>query len=218
MGIVRQGIEKQIGASVPRQVVCDRHTARKHDTRGVETARRGLPAQVGLGFRIVLQQPEHAVGHPPEDSHPAIEHRRHDLVVVVEAAKDESILRQSQHRPVEDGFGDAPLAVIGLIAIRQINHLLLVAGPVSFRNHPPVRDDIVHVSCAHGAGETEIVHLDRGRAPRKDVGPALAEIAVQIDENVDLPLANGGDRPLVAQVPDADESMNRSFDTSPRLA
>ncbi len=48
---------------------------------------------------IALDQPQHAAVDGSEQPHPAIERGRHDLVVVVEAAEHEPLLRQSAFLP-----------------------------------------------------------------------------------------------------------------------
>ena len=95
-------------------------------SRGANTSRSGatprarrLAPQVARRRRVVLEQPQHAALDAREQPHPDVEHRRRDLVVVVEAAEHEARLRQARLRARRRRRGDGAPAVVGLVAVGQ---------------------------------------------------------------------------------------------------
>jgi len=53
VGIVRQGVEEEVGEALAREVPVEREAVREHQTRRIEPARRGLLAQVIVRARVV---------------------------------------------------------------------------------------------------------------------------------------------------------------------
>ena len=97
-GVVRRGVEKQVGQRQPRHVVRRIDAAGEKDPRRIDAGGRGAQAQIDAGPDVVGDQPQHRAVDPPQDLHPGAEHLLGDLVVVGEAAEHETIVRQPGRR------------------------------------------------------------------------------------------------------------------------
>src|ERR1700723_1331258 len=166
----------------------------------------------------MLKKPEHAIVYLRKNSHPAIEKFRQNLVIIVETAEHKTVLGQPTFRAAKITRSDLLLSIIRLITIWQIDHLFRIVRFISFRNYLPIGNDIIHIAGAQRPRKPEIVHLNRGRSLRKHLCSVLAEIAIQIDQNVDLIVANGSDCRCIVKLADVDNSVDRGIDAFPNLA
>ena len=66
-------------------------------------------------------------------------------------------------------FGDRPPAVVGLIAIGQMDDLLAEKGLLVHRRDDGIGDDVIDEIGPHGARKAEEIDLDRGRPRRQDL-------------------------------------------------
>jgi hypothetical protein len=154
----------------------------------------GLVSEIAADGTVHFQKPKDASLHPRQNPHPDVEHIGREFRRVVEAAENEAIFGKSALGPRKDALADAPLRIVGLVGVRQINDLFAIGMPV-FRDHPGIRDDIIHEGGAHGAGKSQIIHLNGRRPAGEYARPHHAEIAVQIDQDVDFRAADEiGDR------------------------
>jgi hypothetical protein len=190
VGVERQGVEKEIGQPMARKVLGGRHAFREDEPRRIDATRRGFTPQVPLGDGVVTQQPQHAAVDLPEQSHPALEHRGGDLVVVVEAAEHEAIVGQPGGASIQrDRRDDAP-RVGDEIAVRQLRDFLgEVCCFAQWRNHR-VADHIIDERRPHRSGMAEPADLQRRRPVRQDAKPGIAAVAGQIDRDVDIKIAD----------------------------
>src|SRR5215212_3924920 len=76
------------------QVQRRRGARSKDKARGVDVTHCRLASKIGHGLVVRNRQPKNAGGYFREKTHPAIEHSRKHLVLIVEATKDESTRRQ----------------------------------------------------------------------------------------------------------------------------
>ena len=53
-----------------------------------------------------------------------------------------------------------------------MDHLLRVVAPIVLRDDDVIGDDVVDIVGAERSGIAQILHLESGRAQRKDAGPA----------------------------------------------
>jgi hypothetical protein len=74
MGVIGEGVQEQIGQAVARQVIFEWQSTCEQETSGINPARGGLLAQIGLGgVLIVTKQPQHAALDRIQQSLPDIE-------------------------------------------------------------------------------------------------------------------------------------------------
>ena len=83
--------------------------------------------------------------------------------------------------------------------------------PLRFGNDAPVRNDVIDIFGAYRTGKAEVVDLDRGGPLCKHPGTRLAEITIQIDENVYLIFINGRGGRWIAELAYIDNPMQRSL-------
>src|SRR3569623_195236 len=98
-------------------------------------------------FRAVVcaKQPELPAIDLGEQPHPDIEDRWGNFETAVETAKDESVWGKAHLCSRGCLFCDLSSAVVGLVAMGEINHLLGVVLLLSFRNDDPVGHDVVDI-------------------------------------------------------------------------
>ncbi len=107
MGIVRQGIEKEIGAFVPGKMVGNvRHPSRENQALRCDPAGVRLGLQIGDCRRMVDPQPEDAVRDCCKNAHPDIENVGGDLERVVEAAEYEAVRWQAEFGSRQGAIGN----------------------------------------------------------------------------------------------------------------
>ncbi len=58
-------------------------------------------------------------------------------------------------------------------------------------NDDAIGDNVIHERRAHGAGEAEVIDLQRAWPQREDVDAFAADITIEIDQDVDFALADG---------------------------
>jgi hypothetical protein len=86
------------------------------------------------------------------------------------------------------------------------------------RDQPGVSDDVVDERDRHRARIDEIVDLDGRWARCEDFRPGVAGIAVEVDGDVDLEVANQRVYFGAAPGPHGDEAVERGFDPAPGRA
>jgi protease-4 len=204
-----QGVQKQIGLAVLRQVLRVGPALGKHQPLGRHAARLRLGAQVLARRLAVAQQPQHGLRQRVQQAHPAVEHPGVDLVRVVQAAEHEAVPGQAQFGARGGVGGDGARIVVGLERVGQAHDVLgkgvgLVAG-----RDPAVAEDVVHLGHARGAGIARVLHLDGRRPPRQDAGAGVGGQAVEVDQDVDPVLGDQARRLGVAQRVEVDEVLER---------
>ena len=173
-----------------------------------DAARRGCRRERGLHVGIPAQQPEHGTGQRVQQRAPLVEHRGRDLVRLMKAAEQE---RAFGHVPVGARRRlrqDAP-GVVRLVAVRQLGDLLAeVRGTGDGRQHR-VADQVVDVGGAGGAWKAEPGHLQRRRALRQHRQQRVVGGALQVDQDVDVELADAPSHRLEAQAAQLLEVLGR---------
>src|SRR5262249_45264079 len=124
-GVVAR-VQKEVGQTMAAEMLGFADLVGKDDAVRIDAPLSSLPAYVGFELRRQLQQPEDAARNLLQDTHPDVEDEGLELVVVVEAAIDEAFFRQPTIGTVDRRLVDGLVAVVHLIAIRQINELLAV--------------------------------------------------------------------------------------------
>ena len=186
MGVVGQGIEKQIGQGQPRQMPVERRVRGKDQAITCHAVTFRFRPQMRRPCAVAFHQPQHAAIDRFQDPHPQGEHVGREFVALVEIAEDEVLRRQAMFAADGAAFGNGAPVVIDLIAVRQPDHLFGVEFPLRFGDHNPVGEDVIDIGRAQRAGKTKIINLD-GRGPLGEyTHPLLAEIAIEIDQDVDL--------------------------------
>ena len=82
------------------------------------------------------------------------------------------------------------LVVIGLVAAGKKDQILAVMALLGRRGDDAVGDEIIDVRRSQGVGKAQVIDLYRRRAPGENPYPHRAEIAVEIDENINLLIAD----------------------------
>src|SRR3982074_1757005 len=121
MSIAGKRVQKQIRQPVPREMVRDRQLLREDETRCIDAARRGFLLEIRRRCRIVVQEPKHGAVNLAEQTHPAVEYLRIDLVALVEAAKDEAGHRKIAVKTADSPVRNLAFGIIDLVAVRQID-------------------------------------------------------------------------------------------------
>src|SRR5436309_2100583 len=153
---------------------------------GTGPCRRGVPRLdcAEASRAVLLQYPQNAPRHPREKPHPDIEHRRQDLVAVVEAAKDEALLGQPGLDPGRRALGDPSPRIVCLVRPGKVDDALRVKRLVLFGENELVRDDIVDQVGSQGPWIAEISGLNRGWPVRKDAWPGMSRVTHQAHRDV----------------------------------
>ena len=115
--VVGCGVEKQIRVHVAGQMLGQSYPRRKHQPPGVDPSGGGFAAQVGACAAGSRSEPEHAAGHPREQPHPDLEHRRQNLVAVVETAEHQPLLGQAAGRARGGERSHGPLRIARAVAV-----------------------------------------------------------------------------------------------------
>src|SRR6266849_6336095 len=160
------------------------HSRRENQPAWIDASVSRLFSQVPPRQGVVLQDPQYASRHVLEKAHPDIEHRRQDLVAVVEAAKDEAFFGQTDLGPGRRAFGELSPGIVCLIGLGQMDNLLRVERLVLLRENELVPKDIVIHARSQGPGITEITDPNRGRPMRKDARPGMSRVPHQIYHDV----------------------------------
>src|SRR5207237_3855580 len=100
--------------------------------------RRGLACQVGCYQCLGLIEPEDAVRHCAHQPHPDVEEVGRDLVAVVEAAEDETLLPQTALATRRVALRNLTLVVITLVTVRQVHYLFAEEGLLLGRHNKPI--------------------------------------------------------------------------------
>ena len=179
---------------------------------------RRLAAQIALGAGIGPQQPQDAAVDLLQNSHPNVEHGRSDLVVVVEAAEDEPVLRQPGVAPARRERRNRSLRVVDLVAIGQVDDPLAEERLPVERQYGLVGNHVVDEIGAHRPGISQIVHRKGRRTMRQDSRPAIGRMAFQIDCDVDAKLVDERGGRVVAVRPHVVKPVERRDDARPRRA
>ena len=86
VGVVGEGVQKEAGEPLPRQMLIYGQRFGKDEPLGIDPTPRGFGAQIFDGPGIVVHKPENAALDAPEDAHPSIKYIRRYLENVIEAA------------------------------------------------------------------------------------------------------------------------------------
>src|SRR6202522_547017 len=108
MGVNGQSIQKQVREAMARQVLLGRPSIGEHQPGRVHPTRYGFSAKDLLRRSTVTQQPQHTTLHRAQKPHPDIEYRRSDLVIGVEAAEHEALVRETHLPPRRRMFTSSP--------------------------------------------------------------------------------------------------------------
>src|SRR5215471_4511242 len=161
----------------------------KYETGRINSTRHGLTAQIGLGIPVVVKQPQHAALDRHEKPHPDIEYGWRDFPLIVEAAENEALWRQPDLRPRRRTLGNHAFPVVDPITIGQMNDAFRVVGLLVEREDDGVRKDVVDELRSHRAGKSVVVDLNRGRPMCQDTRARPLRVAIEVDGDLDPPVA-----------------------------
>src|ERR1700730_19158343 len=134
----------------------------EHDALRVDASHRRLAREIPAGGLRLSHHPENTRGPRGQQPAPDIENLRRDLVTAVEAAEYEALLGQAGFCPGRPLRRDGAPIVIRLEAVGQVDDLFRVVPAALGRYHKAIRQEVVDVRRAAGAGKSEITHLHRG--------------------------------------------------------
>jgi len=132
----------------------------------------------------------HAALDTPEQPHPRRKHRATDLEAAIEAREHEAFGGEAGGLPGRRRRRDGTRGVVGAVAIGQMHDLLGHGRLLVERQRHRVGDDVVDEIGPHGPGIAQIVDLDRGRTSRQDGGAAILRIAVEVDRDIHVEIAD----------------------------
>src|SRR5579862_8061219 len=95
------------------------HPWSENETVRIDSSAHRLVSQIDCRSLVVFQQPQHASLDLLNDLHPTVEYLRCQLIIAIETAKDEAVLRQPQPGAGERSVADAALGIVRLVSIRQ---------------------------------------------------------------------------------------------------
>ena len=144
MGIVWKSIDEQIREAMTCEVILQFHARSEHYTLWWKATPSSLIMEVAFNGCISSHQPQYAAINLLQKPTPHIEHFRHDLMVVVEATKNEARFWKPCFRASLSLISNIFLAVIRLVSIGQIDDLLRVKRALIFRDDASVRDDVIY--------------------------------------------------------------------------
>ena len=179
-GVVGQGVEKEVGQGVARQVVVKARALGKHQPLGGDAGLLGAAAQVGAGVFAALDQPQHAVRHGAQQAQPDGEDVGRDFLVAAEGAKDECAFGQ-RLGAARRGQGDGALAVGGQIAVGQAHDAFAVVRLAAGGHERGVAHDVVHKGQAQRAGVADVVHGHGGGAVGQDAFALALGVAHEVN-------------------------------------
>ncbi len=116
MGITGQSVENEVGELKPAQMLDLRQILGENQTVRRDAAPQRLVLQISFDL-VVLQKPKNAVRDLDQEATPDIEYLRCDLIGLVEAAKDKTILGQPD-LGAGRRLSDPCPAAMGVIAMR----------------------------------------------------------------------------------------------------
>ncbi len=206
--VVGQRVEKQIRGALAGEMILDAdRVGRENDPVRRHAARRGEAAQIGLRHVVHIGEPQHTAWKARQQAHPDVEHRRGDLVALIEAAEDEASVGQPELAAGRCLRGNAPGRVVRVVAARHVHDPFGKEGLLVERQRVRVGEDVVDERRPGRSRKSEIADLDGCGAIGEDVGPATAGEPVEIDGDVHVEivqqpgdLAVGGGRDLVELV------------------
>ena len=115
-------------------------------------------------------------------------------------------------------IGDPPLCVVRLIAIGQMDDLLVVEGLLFHRQSDRIGDHIIDEIAAHRARIAEIIHLNGRRPMRRDLAARQLRIAFELDENIDAVGIDALGRFAIVEIAQIDEGVERLAEPIAHLA
>src|SRR6516165_5420710 len=122
-----------------------------------------------FSFAACLEQPEYALPHSREQTHPNSEGLRQDLISIVETTEDEPAFRQVARCARGRISGLQASGVTGEGSMRHVQRALDVELLQLFRQTEAVGEDVVVPRRTEGALEADGVYLQGRRAKRKDL-------------------------------------------------
>src|SRR5215467_5378452 len=82
--------------------------------------------------------------------------------------------------------GPGARVVVDLIGARKADNFLTVELLVARGNHLGIGHDVIHIVRSQGTGKAQVVDLQERGSVREDTHAQSSEIAVEIDQYVDL--------------------------------
>ena len=195
---VRKRVERKVGAAQPRDVRFLRRMRSEEKSRRIDACLRGEALQIRLRARARREQPQHGVRHARHHVHPDREHRRRQLVALVEARENERILGQTGVAP-RDSRRQRAASVVDEIAARHPPDALVVSSLAALGNDDVVGNDPVDRVVADRPGKAHVVELHGCGARCEDSEPPAARVAFAIDQQVDPVVADDRCRVGVGQ-------------------
>src|SRR5579863_9835026 len=95
MRVAWKRVQKQIGQPLSRHVFGWRQAWSKDKTLRVDAVRLGLAPKIDRGAGVIGEEPQDAVSHVVQESHPDVERLRPNFEIVVEAGVYKRLFGQS---------------------------------------------------------------------------------------------------------------------------
>src|SRR5437763_9000617 len=108
---------------------------------------------------------------------------------------------------------DLPPIVVTLIAVRQPGNLFRIELLILYRNDGLIGDHVIDTVRAHRSGIRQILCLHRRAAIDEYRRPALIGIALEINGDIDLPLAQHSRDFVIRSIAHLDELTERAHHT-----
>ena len=165
----------------------------KADEEPLAHRRGGLHSQDVPQFHrpaFLHRQGHRAGGHAPDVDH-------------------EAVRRQAAFGPRRCPLQAGALAVVDLIAVRQLHQLFRVARLLVEGSDERIDQNVVDEVDPHGPREAEVAHLHRGRPAGHDPGPRALRPSRQVDRDVNPEVGEPLRRLGVARGAHIDEVLER---------
>ena len=137
-------VEEHISKPQAREVILGRHAPRENNPVCGYAVALCAGEQIFRSPFVVVQEPQHAVGRPVQNSHPALEHRRVQLVDVVERGEDKFVFGEIVLRPCCGG-SDFTFCVARQETVGQVKRPFPEQVRERRRKRKLVCDDVVDV-------------------------------------------------------------------------
>jgi len=137
----------------------------------------------------LIEQPEDAVGHVAQDTHPKRKRLRRDFPIRIEAAVNERIVRKTQSF-ARRGLGNNASRVGRLIAAGQVSDLLVVMFPLLRWNQVRIGYQIVVPRRAERPRIRKPIDLNRRGLQREQARQLALAVAIDVDQNIDACFAD----------------------------
>src|SRR6266536_3983866 len=169
-----------------RQVFLKLDSVREHQTRRMDAAGCSFPAEVYLGGRTASEQPKHTSPDASQQTHPDVEYRWRNFVIVVEAREHEPPIRQSR---VPSGRRLHPyhsLRIVDLVTFRQMHDFVGVELLLIKWQDGWVCDEVIVKIRAQRPRKSNVIHLNWRWPIGKDFRATIVRIAALVDDDIHL--------------------------------